>query len=101
MRKLVYRVQPLPEGLLPLVMDFGAVTSEINQDGVLSGSEQEYIAKMISNHVRSYNFILNISAMQLLKIFFQWLEATSNITLCMSLFCDFLQLNYEQMSLRL
>lgn len=43
MRHLVYRVQPLPQSLLPLVWDFGTLQSQESDSNV----EKEYITRII------------------------------------------------------
>ena len=48
MRHLVYRVNPLPPSLLPLVWDFGQLTSQV---------EDKYIKQVITRH--AYKFDLN------------------------------------------
>ena len=58
MRHLVYRVQPLPQSLLPLVWDFGTlktldlkVENNIHKSG---GGESDYIKQMLIKAVRRY-----------------------------------------------
>ncbi|XP_052809415.1 E3 ubiquitin-protein ligase RNF213-like, partial [Mya arenaria] len=46
MRRLVYRVQPLPRSLLPLVWDFGQLSTEV---------EELYIKQMVMTKVQSGN----------------------------------------------
>ena len=46
MRHLVYRVQALPQSLLPLVWDFGTLQSVSTVD-----AEKKYIKKMIDKFV--------------------------------------------------
>ena len=46
MRKLVYRVQALPQSLLPLVWDFGTL-----QSGSVDSVEGKYIERMIEKCV--------------------------------------------------
>lgn len=48
MRHLVYRVQPLPQSLLPLVWDFGTLRS--GQSGE-ANSEAKYIGRMVEKFV--------------------------------------------------
>ncbi|KAL5009497.1 hypothetical protein ScPMuIL_011802, partial [Solemya velum] len=43
MRHLVYRVQPLPQSMLPLVWDFGQLNTEV---------EELYIKQMVSRYIR-------------------------------------------------
>ena len=47
MRHLVYRVNPLPPSLLPLVWDFGQLTSQV---------EDKYIKQIVSRHSKKFNF---------------------------------------------
>lgn len=49
MRHLVYRVQPLPESLLPLVWDFGKLKSGSTLD-----AESKYIKRMIEKFVSGH-----------------------------------------------
>lgn len=42
MRRLVYRVQPLPQSMLPLVWDFGQLNTEV---------EEMYIRQMVLRYV--------------------------------------------------
>ena len=42
MRRLVYRVQPLPQSMLPLVWDFGQLNTEV---------EEMYIRQMVKRYV--------------------------------------------------
>ena len=42
MRRLVYRVQPLPQSMLPLVWDFGQLNTEV---------EEMYIRRMVKRYV--------------------------------------------------
>ena len=49
MRHLVYRVQPLPQSLLPLVWDFGTLQSEGSKENI----EKEYIMKIIGKYLVS------------------------------------------------
>ena len=42
MRRLVYRVQPLPQSLLPLVWDFGQLNTQV---------EDLYIRQMVRRYV--------------------------------------------------
>ena len=42
MRRLVYRVQPLPQSMLPLVWDFGQLSTEV---------EEMYIRQMVRRYV--------------------------------------------------
>lgn len=45
MRRLVYRVQPLPQSMLPLVWDFGQLNA---------GVEELYIRQMVLRYVRNH-----------------------------------------------
>ena len=45
MRRLVYRVQPLPQSMLPLVWDFGQLDTNV---------EEMYIKQMVRRYVRDY-----------------------------------------------
>ena len=47
MRRLVYRVQPLPQSLLPLVWDFGQLNSR---------TEDLYIRQMVRRYVSMISF---------------------------------------------
>ena len=47
MRHLVYRVNPLPPSLLPLVWDFGQLTSQV---------QDKYIKQIVSRHSKNFNF---------------------------------------------
>lgn len=44
MRRLVYRVQPLPQSMLPLVWDFGQLDTKV---------EEMYIKQMVLRYVRT------------------------------------------------
>ena len=50
MRRLVYRVQPLPQSMLPLVWDFGQLSTEV---------ETLYIRQMVHRYVRKCHIIFN------------------------------------------
>ena len=47
MRHLVYRVQPLPQSLLPLVWDFGTLQSHGSNGNI----EKEYISRIIQKYL--------------------------------------------------
>ena len=49
MRRLVYRVQPLPRSMLPLVWDFGQLSTQV---------EELYIRQMVLRHV-GFNVIFS------------------------------------------
>lgn len=49
MRRLVYRVQPLPQSMLPLVWDFGQLTADV---------EKMYIRQMVLRCVCVKNVFL-------------------------------------------
>ena len=55
MRHLVYRVQPLPQSLLPLVWDFGSLKSAEESEHATSGlprdAESQYIRQMLVKSV--------------------------------------------------
>jgi len=51
MRRLVYRVQPLPQSMLPLVWDFGQLNTEV---------EEMYIRQMVLRYVSLHLFVLKI-----------------------------------------
>ena len=51
MRRLVYRVQPLPQSMLPLVWDFGQLNTEV---------EEMYIRQMVLRYVSFHLFVLKI-----------------------------------------
>ena len=57
MRHLVYRVQPLPQSLLPLVWDFGSLKSAEESEHATSGlprdAESQYIRQMLVKSVSS------------------------------------------------
>ncbi|XP_071172243.1 E3 ubiquitin-protein ligase RNF213-like [Mytilus edulis] len=44
MRRLVYRVQPLPQSMLPLVWDFGQLTADV---------EKKYIRQMVLRYIKN------------------------------------------------
>lgn len=48
MRRLVYRVQPLPQSMLPLVWDFGQLNTQV---------EDLYIRQMVRRYVRIFNVV--------------------------------------------
>ena len=51
MRRLVYRVQPLPQSMLPLVWDFGQLNTEV---------EEMYIRQMVLRYVSLHLYVLKI-----------------------------------------
>jgi hypothetical protein len=51
MRRLVYRVQPLPQSMLPLVWDFGQLNTEV---------EEMYIRQMVLRYVSFHLFVLKL-----------------------------------------
>ena len=59
MRRLVYRVQPLPRSMLPLVWDFGQLSTEV---------EELYIRQMVLRHVcilENYDYTMIIITHQI------------------------------------
>ena len=46
LRKLVYRVLPLPRSMYQYVYDFGTISGKI---------EEEYISKIVGNQVHAHN----------------------------------------------
>lgn len=50
MRHLVYRVQPLPQSLLPLVWDFGSLQSKDSHNN----TEQAYIKQIVTKFIVGY-----------------------------------------------
>ena len=76
MRHLVYRVQPLPQSLLPLVWDFGTlktldikVENNIHKSG---GGESDYIKQMLIKAVRCFTLLLRheLYALPLSRVLF-------------------------------
>ncbi|KAK7107714.1 hypothetical protein V1264_015588 [Littorina saxatilis] len=57
MRRLVYRVQPLPQSMLPLVWDFGQLNTRV---------EELYIRQMVRRYVRNGQLDLNDAGMDVL-----------------------------------
>lgn len=56
MRHLVYRVQPLPQSLLPLVWDFGTLKSHGKEGNI----EKEYIMRIIEKFLVCINANLTL-----------------------------------------
>eukprot|EP00058_Branchiostoma_floridae_P013669 XP_002599157.1 hypothetical protein BRAFLDRAFT_68766 [Branchiostoma floridae] len=50
LRQLVYRVQPLPPSMLPLVWDFGQLSSDV---------EEKYIVQMVNRCLKKYSLTAN------------------------------------------
>ena len=59
MRRLVYRVQPLPQSMLPLVWDFGQLNREV---------EEMYIRQMVLRCVCFSSFVVYINILSFYQV---------------------------------
>jgi hypothetical protein len=59
MRRLVYRVQPLPQSMLPLVWDFGQLNREV---------EEMYIRQMVLRYVCFSSLVVYIIVLSFYKV---------------------------------
>lgn len=60
MRRLVYRVQPLPQSMLPLVWDFGQLDTNV-EEMYIKQMVLRYVSKCISVHNVYSGFLLDLN----------------------------------------
>lgn len=60
MRRLVYRVQPLPQSMLPLVWDFGQLDTNV-EEMYIKQMVLRYVSKCISVHNVHSGFLLDLN----------------------------------------
>lgn len=60
MRRLVYRVQPLPQSMLPLVWDFGQLDTNV-EEMYIKQMVLRYVSTCISVHNVHSGFLLDLN----------------------------------------
>lgn len=90
MRQLVYRVQPLPASMLPMIWDFGQLNDDV---------EKLYIKQIVGKRCSSPNNILNGLTPQNIKIVIEVLAYSQNFMRKQNNECSFVSLRDVQRGL--